>query len=83
MITIGGRTACSHGNWDILTPTWREDLRQFVMVQHERYGLGWAQIADKLNRERVPPLGGGDGWRASSVRSLHQTATNSRLGRRA
>lgn len=82
MITIGGRTACSHGNWDILTPTWREDLRTWV-IQEMRRGHGWAAIADTLNRERVPPLGGGDGWRASSVRSLHQTATNSRLGRRA
>ena len=82
MIEIGGRTACTHGNWDILTPTWREDLRNFVIAETLR-GHGWSTIADTLNRERVPPLGGGEGWRASSVQSLYRNATNSRLGARA
>jgi hypothetical protein len=82
VITIGGRTACSHGNWDILAPTWRADLREFV-IQEMRRGYSMAAIADTLNRERVPPLGGGEGWRASSVQSLHRTASNGRLGARA
>jgi hypothetical protein len=78
VITIGGRTACTHGNWDVLVPSWRSDLRAWVAGEVLR-GHGWSAIAETLNRERVPPLGGGEGWRASSVRSLHQTASNGRL----
>lgn len=72
MITIGDRQACTHGLWDTTAPTWRDDLHAWVVTQHDRHGYGWAPIADMLNRERVPPLGGGDGWRASSVKSLYE-----------
>jgi hypothetical protein len=82
MITIGGRTACSHGNWDTLVPNWRADLREWV-IQEMCRDSSMASIADTLNRERVPTLGGGEGWRASSVQSLYRTASNGRLGTRA
>lgn len=83
MITIGGATACSHGNWDVLTPTWRTDLRDWIVQQHDRHGYGWAPLADVLNRERVPPLAGAGAWHASSVQSVYRRPGNPRLGVRA
>jgi hypothetical protein len=80
VITIGGRTACSCcGRWDTLVSTWRADLRDWVIGEMKR-GSSMGAIADMLNRAHVPPLGGGEGWRASSVQSLHRSPTNGRLG---
>jgi len=81
-ITIGDQTACAHGRWDPTVPTWRDDLRNWVVKMHDIHGWGWMPIAGMLNDARVPTLSGGSEWRASSVKSLYDHTTRSQGGAR-
>lgn len=53
----------------------RPAIERLIVTGRDRKGLGWSQMAEQLNDRRIPTMGGGKQWYASTIKAVYERAS--------